>query len=610
MTLEDHKAAPSVCRVQGDIADKEAWPEVGQVAVLAKHLCGHSTDLGIASAINLGERLSLLCLAPCCHATMSWNLLAPESQAWFEELGINDAKEFALLTDVIRLSRVGKTEAGRPTPCSKWRLREHIDPSEIETMGRLACRAIDESRLVRLRRGGLDVALIEYCTTDLTPDNVLILASPTNVQEAMPLIPVGLDTTCSKPANYGVLLELDPTAPLTMQYRLMSYLNEQQQNRFPSLQTVVPIADLLATRVPGLICSAAEQGLVETLVAELAHCPLIKRAVTRLLPFVDLATDTLTLTRDVVTNASGQDGPKPTFRVFSRPRQLEQKLCAAFAQEWLSPTEYTHALCVWSTNPDNAVETGTDVPVIKKLEESAAADGFNESMGPDKPSHDTPVIASNDLSLEFRYAVLPRQTLDMSDWAATRQADMGDRGFWRCYEVAARWPRRFEAAKAVALWTDTSSSASWVNTWADHFLPVGAATFELQLQDGLEEVRVHPAREGCGTGTGHASILLCDVCASGHDAIDMLRAVLVACRRNSGSPLAGTGTAVLRLRCGRKPRTIKQWLRDIAKLLEVKLSASRVELLHLLNDRDVERTAVFEWGSIDTKHAPVDNNEF
>merc|ERR1712129_594112 len=86
-----------------------------------------------------------------------------------------------MLVDVIRLSRAGGSENGKYVHCAKWRLRHYLKPGEAEVLGRRACRAIDEARLSRLRDMGFNVAMVEYCNADVTPDNVLILAAPQGV---------------------------------------------------------------------------------------------------------------------------------------------------------------------------------------------------------------------------------------------------------------------------------------------------------------------------------------------------------------------------------------------------------------------------------------------
>uniref|UniRef100_A0A7S4W775 tRNA:m(4)X modification enzyme TRM13 n=1 Tax=Alexandrium monilatum TaxID=311494 RepID=A0A7S4W775_9DINO len=562
---------PAARRVQADIADEGAWPDAGHVAVLGKHLCGHSSDLAVDAALRLGPRLSLLCLAPCCHAKMRWGCLAPEAQRWLEEAGLPcGADGFALLADVVRLSRVGAPGAGAPTPCGKWRLRQHLNGKEAELMGRRACRAVDEARLARLRAAGLRAELVEYCGAGLTPDNVLILASraPPEDPDAAPaaaFAPVACQAPSAAPnsASAGVLVELDPTGPPTLQQRLTAYLLEQQLGLFPSLRAAVPVTDALASRVPGLVCVTRDGDAkgAQALLAELARCPLLQRCATRLLPFGRCSASVPALAEEVAAELA-LAGPGASVRVFARPRELEGEVCSALGPRLLSPTGFTHQLCV--------------------------------------------LPAAADAAGVLRRALVPRAEVDLSEWAAARKAEAGCRAFWRCFEVASRWPHRFSGAEAVALWTDGQDPESWLERWADRFLPPGAPACELRLlgrprgqdAEAPDGLAVRPLREGSGPAAG-ASVLLADVSFSGEDAMDALRRLLAACLAggavDAARPLAPSGTAVLRLRCGKRPRAVKRWLREAAKSLEARLAASRVELLHLLGDRDAERTAVFRW---------------
>ena len=60
------------------------------------------------------------------------------------------------------------------------------------------------------------------------------------------------------------------------------------------------------------------------------------------------------------------------------------------------------------------------------------------------------------------------------------------------------------------------------------------------------------------------------------------------------SHLAPQGSIMMRLRCGKRPKAVKNWLRSTARELQ-ELGFLRIELLHLLVDRETERTALFDW---------------
>ena len=66
-----------------------------------------------------------------------------------------------MLCDVVRLARAGKAEPGKPSPCAKWKLLEHLAPGEADILG---------------RKNRVRSVMVQYCDASLTPDNVLILA--------------------------------------------------------------------------------------------------------------------------------------------------------------------------------------------------------------------------------------------------------------------------------------------------------------------------------------------------------------------------------------------------------------------------------------------------
>lgn len=566
-------------RIKADLADDDAWPDSGQVALLAKHLCGHSSDIAVDAAANLGSRLSLLCLAPCCHATMSWTKLPAHSQEWFAQAGFPCSfQDFALLVDVIRLSRAGGSE--KYVPCSKWRLRNHVDSADVELLGRRACRAIDEARLSRLRASGLDVALIDYCDSATTPDNVLILGAPAGrLLHPDVAVPVGLMPTGPEA---GVLLELDPTAPPSLQQRLVAYLHEQRSTHFAAMQTVLPLTDHAATQIPGLVCPAIATGEMSQLLGQLMACVLIRRAVTRLLPFDRQASDCEAV-RDAAVEVLRAGGVSGTVRVLARPRHLEATMCQALGPSWLSPARFTHMLCI---SPARGSLLASDACEEQDADGGAAdfAEHTSNAEGP------------------FQFALLPRAERDLSTWTAERKVDERWRGYWRSAEVAMRWPGRLKSVEAVALWTDSREAVPWLGAWADQFLPAGAGALELRVAGGPRggggagQVRPSPVRGAWGAGGSRAGLLLSDVGCGGEEAVDALQALLHECTTGDAPPLAAQGLAVLRLRCGRAARAVKRWHRETAQRLEAKLGARHVELLHLLSDRDPERTAVFAWG--------------
>ncbi|CAK0900135.1 unnamed protein product [Prorocentrum cordatum] len=574
---EGEVAGAAVLRVQADIGDESAWPtglwsESGeaQAVLLAKHLCSHSSDLAVGAAVSLGARLGLLCLAPCCHAKMAWEGLGAEMQDWLRRSGcIEDAKDFSLLLDVVRLSRAGDAKKGY-VPCAKWKLRRYLEQDEVEALGRRACRVIDEARLSRLRAAGFDAVLLEYCDAGLTPDNVLILAARGGWLQADAAAPQGWEPGHAHPES-GVVLELDPTSPVSLLQRLLAYLHEQRPVRFRAMHSVLPLAECAQSRAPPAVACFAEQGHARELLRQLKECPVLARVATRALPFEEPAQD-LEAAAETAGMLLAAEGPGAMVRVQARPRSIEGEVCSAMGPSRLQPARPTHVLSVVSLGLPGAVA-------------GAGANGAGavaEGSGRQPP---------------LRVSLLPRQELDVAAWGAARaEGDRGARAYWRCVELARRWPQRVGAARSVALWTDSPEPCEWVRRWLDEFSPAGAAAVELRLSgDGVAHqwIRGAPSHGGMA----EATVLLCDVADTGDGAVDALRGLLAACAPggSAGGALAAEGLAVLRLRCGRSARAEKQWHRRASRDLQAKLGASRVELHHLLADRELERTAAFSW---------------
>ncbi|CAE8695700.1 unnamed protein product, partial [Polarella glacialis] len=430
-------ARPSVRRVVADISDETHWPSEGNVVLLAKHLCGHASDIAVEAALRLGSRLSLLCLAPCCHARMRWQDLAPSSQQWFRDAGfVGHGQEFQMLMKLSSLARAGSAKQGGSAPFSKWPFRQRIveaaaasgTPAEvlIESLGRKACRAVDEARLAMLRTAGFHAALVEYCAAGVSPDNVLLLAVPEGGQlfaaaaEGVRAPEAALGSASSAT---GALLEIDPAMPGTFVQRLANYLMEQQAagGLFPALWRVAPATDKLAAKSPGLLCLVASPEQLPSLLRQLAQCPLVQRSAARLLPFGHTADSLQHLAAEAVQQlASGGQAAAPLLRVAARPRSFEKEVVRQLselgASDLLSPARFTHTLFVLPGD-EAAVE---------------AAPGVSS----------------------LRWSLVRRSDLDPSAWLYGCRGDGGNASYWRFAEVARRWPQRLQGVRSVAVWTD------------------------------------------------------------------------------------------------------------------------------------------------------------
>jgi len=402
-------------------------------------------------------------------------------------------------------------------------------------------------------------------------------SSPTSRQRRCPPYHLLRSPTTRPPLSrelpVGVLLELDPTAPASLEQRLVAYLHERRAAGFAALCAVLPAGDAVASRVPAVVCTAAEAERLPALLGELCQCPLLVRAISRLLPFDRRASGPRGVVKHV-TEMLPAHGEGAAVRVVARPRALESRVCAAFEPGLLAPARFTHTLCV-------ATSAGSGDVKAKREED-------------------------DDLAL--RFSLLPRAVFDLPAWTSARKTDVGSRTYWRYLEVASRWAHRLEGATSAAVWTDEPEPVPWLGTWADRFVAPGAHIAELRLSASAQSVDVSAIRGSWARpGGASASVLLSDVRFGGEELVDMLQALLrlaavaggtarVAEAEGAAPPLlAPYGVALLTLCCGRKPRSLKRWHREMARSIEAKLGIRHVELLHLLGDREQERTAVLRW---------------
>ena len=592
----DALASTSTLRVQAEIAafttsllpDGNHASSIGgsRAAIVVKHLCGHGFDeaLALALVLHKDSRFGFFCGAPCCHATMRWASLSSEVCRWLREQGMpgtpDEAKAFSLLTDIIRLARVGADSKA----CGRWRLRHHVDDTEAALLGRKVCRLIDEGRLVHLESQGLTVRLLEYCHPSLSPDNILVLAKPkdlvngTELPLSWPGPGAGSLTPLLPPSC--ILIELDPTTPHSLTARVAALLMEMKASGSLPI-AVAGVAD--TTHV--LTCSvlSTDSLALTELLQCLGHSLLLQRVVSRYMPL----TSTATQVSDVVTDAqSGLKVGSPktaqsTLRVSARPRSVEPDLCKALPSQMLDPVNFTHVLTVYH-------------------------------------------------SVDFRYSLLPRSCFDPSAWSnAKREAHKESKVAFRFVEAGLRcrrlWKSDAAAASAVTgvsgvvIWSDTKEAKSddeWIRfaskVWGSDTVLAElrpacssgwAARVETYSDVSLVPCRGtwYPLEDGRQDGAS-GNLLLLDASSTNEEAILLVRRILQTVLRAPSPALDRCGTAVLRLRCGRRPRAVKQWLKDMTHLIEETSSKfNRVELLHLLSDRENERTAIFSWSGVPTE---------
>ena len=122
----------------------------GDVACVAKHVCGRAMDYAIRAVAATPP--AVVALAPCCYFDVEYRAYPPEGRDFLRDLGI-DARRFAMLT---RLTQCG--------------------PQEVfgdQTIGQAAMDLIDAGRVHYLLGMGLDAAVLPYATPALANDGAL-----------------------------------------------------------------------------------------------------------------------------------------------------------------------------------------------------------------------------------------------------------------------------------------------------------------------------------------------------------------------------------------------------------------------------------------------------
>lgn len=551
--LDDTGLTTETHRIQAEIANftedqLSELPEAKHIAVVAKHLCGHGSDEALTLAMKLGEKLDLLCLAPCCHVTMKWDQLCADTKKWLSEAGFpGGMQEFDLLIDALRLAR------GGPNACIRWHLRDAMH-DDVE-LGHKVRRILDEARLARLESHGFRVAAVEYCSKDISPDNVLLLAVPPTSSVNISSSSLGSNTW-----KFHLLVEVDPAASSSLIERLAAYFLALKASEEWPLLSVTMDSPIGGCAKNTLFRTTEDLERLHQLMRQLAKDVILQRVVTRFLPLSERVehdmTKLTTAVFDRMASASAEPHCKAsTLRILAKPRNLERTICELLPQELLSPTHFSHVLTV-----------------------ADACDAFY-------------------------FSISPRQRLDPAAWSEACKVQ-DERALLRFQEVLSRWPRRFKGKTAAALWTDLvrPKTESFLQQCCD--LPV--ATITSQCTSGRVgaadpvDVKLNPLRGNWFRSNGAQGVhqtlavdlLLVDIGSTEKEAVVALRHFI---EKSSGSTaLAADGTAILRLRCGRRPNAVKKWLRETVKHIE-DLGFCRVELLHLLVDRENERTAVFDW---------------
>ncbi|KAM3317985.1 hypothetical protein ACQJBY_035620 [Aegilops geniculata] len=176
-----------------------------QYLAIGKHLCGPATDMTIMCCLNElhnhteekghdKHHLQGLALATCCHHLCQWKHYA--NKAFLSGLGIAE-EEFHAMTwfsswavdgdhssqdslesedSSSEVIRNRGTEKPDPEIAGVERIIRGIPGVERSALGFMCKDIIETGRLLWLRSKGLDADLVSYVTSDVSPENHLLMA--------------------------------------------------------------------------------------------------------------------------------------------------------------------------------------------------------------------------------------------------------------------------------------------------------------------------------------------------------------------------------------------------------------------------------------------------
>jgi tRNA:m4X modification enzyme len=161
----DRQVDTHMTRIRINIADFDTETHCqGQAIVgVAKHLCGGATDLSLVSMTKPLVDCRGLGLATCCHHLCTLDTYF--GLDYMTAIGVDEPT----LLKVFRCTSWGVSGA--------IRLNESlIDTVERTRIGLMAKRVIDIGRIMKLKEHFDDVRLSKYCESEVSPENVLLLA--------------------------------------------------------------------------------------------------------------------------------------------------------------------------------------------------------------------------------------------------------------------------------------------------------------------------------------------------------------------------------------------------------------------------------------------------
>lgn len=191
----DEQSKPEIHRTRIDIKDldldrfmkqfEHAKLQEKKVVCISKHLCGVATDLTLKCLLNSsiltgkdtpGFQFQGLLVAMCCRHVCSYDQLLPQSRTYLATKGFADKTSFLILKKMASWAVNGRMEGMKDSEGT-----EHpsgLTILERESLGQLARRLIDESRLYAIKElldeSKYEASIHWYVDRDITLENVCL----------------------------------------------------------------------------------------------------------------------------------------------------------------------------------------------------------------------------------------------------------------------------------------------------------------------------------------------------------------------------------------------------------------------------------------------------
>uniref|UniRef100_A0A8R1DPB7 tRNA:m(4)X modification enzyme TRM13 n=2 Tax=Caenorhabditis japonica TaxID=281687 RepID=A0A8R1DPB7_CAEJA len=137
-----------------------------EILAVCKHFCGSATDAGIRSLQNSGLQFNAALLVPCCHHKSRFAEYG--GHKFLETWRMNDEESFSALRYVASYATNGAKEGEN---LEGWKAL--YSPLEL---GRRAKAILEIGRAEWLESCGYETRVIEYVPSEVSPENLLILA--------------------------------------------------------------------------------------------------------------------------------------------------------------------------------------------------------------------------------------------------------------------------------------------------------------------------------------------------------------------------------------------------------------------------------------------------